>query len=238
MSEYNIAVCDDDSRFAEELVRLCEKVMLKTNIPFTVSSFSSAQELDKEFSRDTDIDLLFLDIKLGEQSGIEIAGRLRDNGKKCSVVLMTVDSSYLLEGYTVQPIYFLMKPISEEELEKAVKTDLKRRIQNSSLFIKCERRQVQIPVDSITYIEVLDHAMTVHTRAKDYVARMTFSKLLERLPQTHFARCHNSYAVNLSCVRRYSRIDGVTLDSGITLPIGRKYFDDFRRRFVEFMDIY
>lgn len=151
---------------------------------------------------------------------------------------MTVDSSFLLKGYSVQPIYFLMKPIDSGELEKAVKIDLKRRIRTKNVFIKCDRKQIPVPVESILYLEVIDHLTTVHTKSEDYITRTAFTELVDELPSSCFARRHNSFAVNLARVTHFSRSQGVTLDCSVTLPIGRKYYDALKQSFIEFMNTF
>ena len=235
---YTVAVCDDDREFNQSMVRMCRAVLDKTGIQYSLKSFFCEEDVMRDISHGGKTDLMFIDIRLGRKNGIDLARKLKERGEDTSVVLMTEDSSFLLAGYSVQPVYFLMKPIDPEELEKAFKADLKRRQQSMNIFIRCERKHVPIPVDSIIYVEIIDHAITIHTRTKDYTTRMTFSQLLDELPPSTFARCHNSYAVNLSRVSHFSRALGITLDNRVTLPIGRKYFDHFRQCFIQFIDTY
>lgn len=235
---YNVAVCDDDREFARTMSRLCTGTMEKLRTPFVLKTFNCEEEILRYISQCGRIDLLFLDIRLGRKSGIDLAKILKERGEEISVGLMSVDSSFLLEGYSVQPIYFLMKPIDPAELEKAVKINLKRRMSTQNVFIKCDRKQIPVPVESIQYIEVIDHLTTVHTKTQDYVSRTTFTELIDGLPQSCFARYHNSFAVNLARVTHFSRAQGVVLDCRVTLPIGRKYFDNLKKRFIEYVNTY
>ena len=242
MAVYSIAVCDDDREFAENMGEMCretaEKLKDSHGISFTVAVYNSFDDVLREFANGRKIDLLFLDIMLGQKNGIELAKKLRERGYGCSVVLMTVEREFLLEGYSVQPVYFLLKPIDKAELEKAIKLDLNRLEKSMNVILKCDRKNVLIPVDDIIYIEGLDHDLTVHTRTKDYAARMTFDKMLDQLPKGRFVRCHNSYAINLARVTHFSRQEGIMLDNRAKVPIGRKYFDGFRKQFVEYIDGY
>lgn len=122
------------------------------------------------------------------------------------------------------------------QYEKIMHPDLKHPAEPGNIILKYNRKYAQIPIDSILYLEVLNHDLTVHTLVQDYTVRMTFSQILEELPSSLFARCHKSYVVNLARILHFSRTKGVTLDCRVTLPLGRKYFDDFRHRFVEFTD--
>ena len=238
MPTYVIGICDDDREFVRQMSRLCTGIMEKLKVTYVLRTFYCEAEVLRYIAQGEKLDLLFLDIKLGRKNGIDLAMMLRERGEDISVVLMTVDSSYLLAGYTVQPTYFLMKPIDENELEKAIKIDLKRRMWTKNIFIKCERKQIPVPVESILYLEVIDHLTTVHTRSYDYVSRTTFTELIDELPKSCFARCHNSFAVNLARVTHFSRARGVVLDCRVTLPIGRKYYGSLRKSFIEFMNSY
>ncbi len=238
MSVYTVGICDDSREFNKSMTALCEEVLTKLKLTYEIKNYFCEEDVIRDFARGGGTDLLFLDIMLGRKNGIDLAKKLKERGDETAVVLMTVDSSFLLEGYSVQPIYFIMKPVSAEEIERAIKIDMNRRIRSKSIYLKCDKKHVPIPVDSITYVEVIDHAITVHTRSQDYVTRMTFGELLHDLPQSRFARCHNSFAVNLARVSHFSRSQGVTLDCRVTLPIGRKYFTKFRQNFVDFIDMY
>lgn len=238
MADYHITICDDNVSFVRSIAAQCEEVMEKLHITCSIKSLYSFEDVLRDYSLGGRTDLLLLDIMLGRKNGIDLAQKLKDRGCDSSIVLMTTEKSYLLAGYAVQPIYFLIKPIDTGELEKAIKLDLKRQAEAKSLVLKCEGRYVQIPVESIQYIEVLDHELTIHTRKKDYTMRMTFAQILKELPSSRFVRCHNSYVVNLSHVSNFSRTTGVALDCRVTLPLGRKYFDEFRRSFVEFINTY
>ena len=120
------------------------------------------------------------------------------------------------------------------QYEKVMNPDLKRPAESKNIILKYNCKYAQIPVDSILYLEVLNHNLTVHTILKDYTVRMTFSQIFEKLPPSRFARCHKSYAVNLARISHFSRTEGVTLDCHVTLPLGKKYFDEFWCRFAEF----
>lgn len=236
MPVYNIAVCDDNINFAQSMAAQCKKVMNKLNMSSSIKVFFSYEEVVRDYARGGRPDLLFLDILLGRKNGIDLARRLRDQGYDSSIILMSADRSFLLDGYSVQPVYFLVKPIDSAELEKGIKLYLKHQAEAKKIILKCGTSYVQVPLESILYIEVLNHDLTVHTRGKNYSVRMPFVRFLEELPSSRFARCHKSYAVNLAHVSHFSRTEGLTLDCRVKLPLGRKYFDEFQSHFMKFID--
>lgn len=235
---YAIAICDDDKEFTEYLQELCSDMMHHMDISFQISLYYSVKELSIAFATGEKIDLLLLDIKLDEENGIEFARSLRQDGYDTSIVLMSSDDSYLLDGYTIQPVYFLLKPITYEKLEQAVQADLKQKMRNETITVKCGQQSISLAVESIIYLEVMDHTLTIHTRTEDYRTRLTMSQLLGMLPGQRFCRCHKSYAVHLASVQSISRTEGVTLGNMVRLPIGRKYYEAFQKCFIEFFHRY
>lgn len=233
---YSIAVCDDDKDFAHMLLKTCGEIMSELGIPCRRNTYYSADDVLYACSRNVNIDLLILDIKLAEKNGIDLARELRERGINISIILISSDSSYLLDGYTVQPIYFLLKPFTREQLSKAISVDLRRRMRNKTITVKCEKKQVKIVSDSIYYLEVMDHTITIHTRSGEYATHSTLKQFLDMLPADQFCRCHNSYAVNLSFVSNISRTDGVALECSVKVPIGRKYYDELQQSFIKYVN--
>ena len=231
---YSITICDDDREFAFSLHGLCSKIMTASGVPFRISISCSLDELTHSFQNDKSVDLLILDIKFGERNGIDFARSLREQGYDTSIVLMSCDSSYLLEGYTVQPIYFLLKPVTREKLENAIAVDLERRRRSETVTVKCGQGLKALAVERIIYLEVMDHALTIHSRDGDVVSGLTLTQFLEMLPQDRFCRCHKSYAVHLGRIKSISRTDGIILESGQRIPVGRKYYEDLRHVMIEF----
>lgn len=119
MPVYNIVVCDDNINFAQSMAAQCKKAMNKLNMSSSIKVFFSYEDVVRDYARGGRPDLLFLDIILGRKNGIDLARRLRDQGYDNSIILMSADRSFLLDGYSVQLVCFLVKPIDSAELEKA-----------------------------------------------------------------------------------------------------------------------
>lgn len=215
---------------------MCETILTDKEIPCQLELCHSTDEVLDNYMQGNPADLLILDIMLGEENGIAFARQLREHGDDTSIILISSSDSFLLDGYSVQPVYFLLKPFSREDLEKAILTDLERKRRNKKIMIKCDQKQVLLPLDSILYVEVMDHALTIYTHSGNYITRSTLVQLLEMLPANQFCRCHNSYAVNLARVTSLSRSSGITLDCSITLPVGRKYYEQFQQNFIHFIN--
>lgn len=124
MVPYHLAICEDSSLIREEVCGFCEDILTDHKITYDISSFSSAKDLEAVLNKKKDaFDLLILDIEMDEMTGMELAKKLRAGHNRVSIIFMTGYEDYLLEGYTVQPIYFLLKPVSKEKLESALCLD-------------------------------------------------------------------------------------------------------------------
>lgn len=109
---YRIAICDDDKNMRELLRSYCSEILARDNIKCRFSEFSSAEDFDAEAKKD-DFDLLLLDIEMEGKNGMTLAKELRKNGSRISIIFISGHDSYLKEGYSVQPIQYLFKPVKK-----------------------------------------------------------------------------------------------------------------------------
>lgn len=125
MNTYRIAVCDDDPVMREQLHSFCRELLDGESIPYAITAFPSAAELEKRMNSDVEkpFNLLILDIQMNGMTGLELARSLRSKDDRISIIFVTACDNYLSEGYDVQPIHFLLKPICREALANAIRTD-------------------------------------------------------------------------------------------------------------------
>ena len=124
MGVYRVAVCDDERAACEEVCRLCDDILTQDGIPHRIVPFASASALDACLREGDDaFDLLVLDIAMRGQSGMELAHELRRRRDRVSIVFVTGCEEYLEEGYGVQPVHFLLKPVTRERLSEALHAD-------------------------------------------------------------------------------------------------------------------
>ena len=171
-----------------------------------VGKFSSAQDSVKTILEE-DIDVVFLDIHMPQLNGMEFA---RIVPPTCRIIFTTAYDRYAIEGFKVNALDYLMKPISYEEFvgaaNKALQwVELRRRadeLDNNKRYIivKSEYKQVQIPIDKIQFIEGLKDYVKIYVEGeKNAILTLTSMKTIERyLPAAEFLRVHRSFIVNTS----------------------------------------
>jgi DNA-binding LytR/AlgR family response regulator len=172
------------------------------------------------------IQLLFLDIQMPKMTGIEL---LRSLSQPPLVILTTAFPQYALEGFELDVVDYLVKPISFPRFLKAAmkaKEQLQGRINkinttpsDDHCFIKTDNALVKIPYVDILFAEAMENYVAIHTREKKYIAHLTFRTLEEKLPAADFLKVHKSYIVNLT------KIEGIDTEGlmigGHKIPISR-----------------
>lgn len=192
----------DDEPLAQELVA---SYIEKTPFMELVGKFSSAQDSVKTILEE-DIDVVFLDIHMPQLNGMEFA---RIVPPTCRIIFTTAYDRYAIEGFKVNALDYLMKPISYEEFvgaaNKALQwVELRRRADELDnkryIIVKSEYKQVQIPIDKIQFIEGLKDYVKIYVEGeKNAILTLTSMKTIERyLPAAEFLRVHRSFIVNTS----------------------------------------
>lgn len=180
-----------------------------------------------------DADLVFLDIRLPDLLGMEVAKRIRAVDQNVMIVFVTSLTQYAIDGYHVEAFDYILKPIQyasfSAKLSRALRT-LSRRESEVTLTFREKDGGQRVSTDAITYVEVSAHDLLFHTGSRIIKQWGTLSKYEEMLKDAHFVRCHTSYLVNLKFVRSIGKD---TADvAGVTLPISRPRRKDFLNAFI------
>lgn len=176
------------------------------------------------------IDLIFLDIQMPTLTGIDF---LRNLQNPPLVVFTTAYPEYAIEGFELDVLDYLLKPVSFSRFYKASAKaydylSLKTKYDSSQLedffFIKCNQKIEKIKIADVLYIEGMNNYIIVHTTQKKYVTYLTFKAVEEQLPKNLFIRIHKSFLVSLNAVKT---IDGNELQlENISLPISKNYKEE------------
>lgn len=228
----------------EPLARnLLEQYILKVPHLQLVKSFSSPLAA-LDFLRNNSIDILFSDIQMPEITGISL---LKILPKKPLVILTTAYSEYALEGYELDVVDYLLKPITLERFLKAVEKATQRLVKSpvapavesvvvnepviqSSIFVKDGTKLVKIRLNEILYIEGLKDYVAIYTKDKKVVTLQTLKSLEVQLGAHQFIRVHHSYIVSFESI---DTIDKEKIQIGkVWIPIS----DTYRKSFKEFLE--
>ena len=183
-----------------------------------------------EFLRQHPVDLLFADVSMPDINGVDLVRSLEI---RPMVIFTTAHKKFAYEGFELDAIDYLLKPIDFERFKKAIlkavefyqyKT-LPKEPGNESLFVRSEYKMIKINLGEIDYIEGLEDYIRIHIdNARPILTLMTLKAVLEKLPAEKFRRIHRSYIVPVNKVRSVLN-KKVMLSSNKELPISDSYID-------------
>lgn len=190
-----IGVCDDSEDSRQQVLTLLVEYARLVKEVIEPIAFSSAQDLVNYSGA---LDLLFLDIELGEASGIDLVPIVRQRLPQVDIIFISAHSHYFIYSHRLQVFQFLMKPFNQviffEELDRFL---LKYRQQHDLYVVQFKGAETQFPIVEIIYLEAaLRHVMIYHSGTGGYEMRGKISQEEKRLQPYGFIRCHQSFLVN------------------------------------------
>lgn len=226
----NCIAIDDEPLALEIIESFCDA------IPFLKlqKTFTDTDEAAK-YLRKFPVDLIFLDIQMPHTTGIEF---YKLHGQNKMVIFTTAFSHYAVEGFNLNAIDYLLKPIEPKRFDQAVNkaNDYLQYLTSSNqkqhefLFVRSEYSLVKIPFKDIQFIETLDDYLKIHTQEnKPTLTKMNLKNMMAKLNPSEFIRVHRSYIVPLS---KIISVRGKIIQlQNIEIPIGIKFQDEFFQKF-------
>lgn len=203
----NCAIIDDEPLAAE----LIANYVGKTPFLNLIGTYNSASMAIKDL-RENPVNLIFLDIQMPELSGIEFAKILP---KETRIIFITAFSQYAIEGFKVNAMDYLLKPVCYDDFLSAVKkvlewftikTRQETYRQDRFIFVKSDYKLIHIEFDNILYIEGLkDYVRIFLSDNTKIMSLMNMKNLEECLPKPEFMRTHRSYIVHMTKVESVDR---------------------------------
>lgn len=215
---------DDES----PAIELLESYVKRLDAFHVVASCYSAIEAFEIIKNET-IDLLFLDIEMPVLKGLDFLKTVKNPPK---VIITTAYRAYAIEGYDLDIVDYLLKPISFERFVKAIDRYYERtqsQFENSQkenkdkqfFYVNINKKQIKIIFNDILYIESLKDYVRIHTSNQRLVVKSNIGKIAEQLPENLFLRTHRSYIIALEKITAYTQKD---IEIGtVEVPIGSSY---------------
>ena len=229
-----ICVLEDEAAQMERMKAYLQKFQSEhADFEYVLDAYKNAFDLLEHYKRD--VDLLFLDIRVPDMSGMEVAHRIREADQNVMIIFVTNLTQYAIEGYSVNAFDYILKPLAynsfSSKLERALRM-LSYRSSDITLDLRTRDGGRRVSADSITYIEISNHDIIVHVGAEQIRQWGTLSKLEAQLREAHFVRCSSSYLVYLKYVHKV-RGDQL-LVGGDTLSISRPRRKEFLNALAQY----
>jgi DNA-binding LytR/AlgR family response regulator len=212
-------IVDDEEIAGRGLERYC------AGIPFVrLEKICDSTQQAKEVLEKTSIDLVFLDIQMPKQTGLQF---LRSLAAPPMVIITTAYPDYAVEGFELDVIDYLVKPFSFERLQKACNKareyfEIKKGGKHDDyFFIKADNRIEKIEIADILFIEALENYVNICTRRRKYLTLIPLKTLESTLPQSQFIKAQKSFLV---AKNKIDSVEGNMLCIGeYKIPISRKW---------------
>jgi two-component system LytT family response regulator len=222
---------DDEPLALQQIGAYIEKTPFLEAVALCQSAFEALKYLS-----DNEVDLMFVDINMPDLNGMDFVKSLTQKPK---IIFTTAYSEYAMEGFQVDAVDYILKPISYAVFLKAAnkaKTwfELNRKqtetIQTTTdcIFVKSEYKLIRIHLSEIKYIESSNEYIQIHLINDEPITTLIRLKTIEeQLPKDKFMRVHRSFIVNLDKVKVIER-NRIVFDHNIFIPVGDQYRDSFQ----------
>lgn len=217
----------DDESPAIDLLKNHIKAL--NDLDVTASCYSAVEAF--EVLKKEEIDLLFLDIEMPVLKGLDFLKTLQNPPK---VIITTAYREYAIEGYDLDIVDYILKPISFDRFVKAVDRYYERnqvinqsinnqKENNTFFYVNVNKKHIKIVFDDILYIESLKDYVRIHTKNQRIVVKGNIGKVEKQLPSHLFIRIHRSYIIAINKVTAYTQKD-VEIEE-LEIPVGSSYIN-------------
>ena len=227
---YKIAICDDLESDRDYLKDLLNKWAINNSHLLNIDTFSSAESFLFHYEETKDYDILLLDIEMGLMDGVSMAKKIRQDNDAVQIIFITGYSDYIAEGYEVNALHYLIKPVKEEKLFSVLERAIEKVNKNDVVLnLETANGMVRVPIYQIRFAEVFGNYVTIHAN-DDVVVKMTLNEL-EKILDERFYRVGRSVIVNLNEVSRVTRTEIKLLD-GTSIHLPRGAYDGVNRAII------
>lgn len=221
-----IAFCDDDMEVLHQMNELLDRYRVERNEDITYAAFQSPFELLTEIEKGIRPDILFLDVVMPGQNGMDVAKEIRQYDTNMKIIFLTSSPEFAVESYSVGAYFYQLKPIWEESffrLMDAVLAECEKKKKNS-LILRSKDGITRIDLQQLEYCEVLGRKLLFHLENGAVLESAgSLDDLAGQLMQdSNFFRPHRSFLVNMEYIQNISsRSIKMVNDAEIPIPHGK-----------------
>ncbi len=230
-----VAICDDDRVLLEDLSREVQLWAKERDEACSVGLFPSAEAFLFAWEEKKDTEVLLLDIEMPGMDGMELAKRLRRRGERLSIIFVTGNPDFALEGYDLEAVSYLVKPVKRERLRAALDRAARQSVSREALLVDISAGEVEkVYVSDLCCLESRDHETILRMRDGRVIpCRRALRQLEQELREMSeaFFRPHRSYLIHLDYVAKITKKE-VQLEGGILVPIARGKWEGLHRAYM------
>lgn len=244
-----IAIIEDEQLHIEVLSGYLQNWSRKKQIPLQLMAFQSAESFLFQWEEEKDFAALFVDIQMKHMNGMEMAKKIRQEDGEIAMIFTTGITDYLAEGYEVEALHYLLKPLNEKKVRQCMDKVYARRQSEAFMILHGPENVIRVSFGSINYIEAQGHGCRLelvrsarslsekgHGDAENtQILELTesLSEVAALLPPTEFFRCHRSYLCRIAAIHHIDKTE-VYFDSGSHIPVSRRMYSELNQAFIRY----
>lgn len=195
--------------------------------------FASAEEFWFAFDADQDFDALFIDIQMPGMNGMELAKKVRKKSVHVEIVFTTGISDYLQEGYEVEALHYLLKPLNKEKVYSCLEKISSRKKTAEMFIVHTEYGSIRLKAEQVNYIEARAHRSVIGmTTGEKLEIRESITEMETLLPKEEMMRCHRSYLCRIENIFRIEKSE-LYFDNGSHIPVSRRLYSAVNQAFIQ-----
>lgn len=215
-----IAICDDEEKF-----RIQEKAVIDRicgSMDVLVEAFSDGKAFLESFDK-TPCDLVFLDIEMPVMDGITLAKEIRKRSVETRIVFLTGHVEYAIEGYEVNALRYLTKPVQEDKLREVLRFCMEKNTEGKQLVLREDGEDIIVKYPDLIYFEAQNQYVMVYTTNGSHLIRANIGDYESLLSEDGFFRIHRGYLVSLARVKKMVKGEVIVRyeKKDIALPVSR-----------------
>lgn len=229
----SIAVCDDEAIECCNIAGKIKEILKEMKIPCMIRQFYSGEKLIQSSDK---FDIIFLDIIMRDLDGMKTAQLFRQKAFDKILIFISSSREYVFDAYDVEAFQYLLKPIDEKKLKRALQKAVLK-IENHAqefIIVSKERQKKKLFLDDIYYFEIKGRTIDIHGTDGIFTYYEQIGVLEKNLQGKGFFRCHKSYLINLQYVDAYNRQEAI-LGNGERIVIAKRRYEEFCKEILEYM---
>jgi len=229
-----IAYCDDEKVQAVYVSDCLKRWQEVTKESWELSVYGSAEEMLFEHPDSFPFDVILLDVEMDAMNGIELARKIREKDQQVVIAFLSNQKEYVFEGYEVQAVRYLLKPMEYDSFCKVMKAAVQnQQTEKKAVVVMAGGELRKVYQQEIRYIEAVGHYIHIHIKQEEIVSKIPLANLYQQLDVKQFVYIHRSYVVNLQYVIQIKRSECI-LEQKISLPVSRLVYKKLNEAFIQY----
>lgn len=231
-----ILIYEDNINDYQNLTRCIDSFFSQNNIDYSITQCNNSKFL---FNVINNFDLLFLDIEIGEENGIEIGLKIRKSNPEIPRIIITSSfSKYLLDGYKINADRYFLKPIHQNEFNIEMDAILRKYLNKYLGFYDPSISNQKILFKNIMYIEFSERKTKIHlinnrVLSTNYPLKHWINLLKN---EYQFSQCHKAFIVNFYHISTFQELD-ITLKNEVKIPLSRHFKKELKNNYYNFLQL-